>query len=351
MRYFTRLRAGLAALCALGLTTTALAACGEGGAGGDAAKACTEGLPAGTQTVRLGVQPGAQDLITFVMQNQGFDDKYKLKLDIKKFQNPSGLHAAIGEKVVDIGFGGLTAMAVARARGRGTVIFNVLTGPSNIVFVRKDSPIASFADLKGKKLGAFGGRSSATFGIQSVVARETYGIENLGKDVDILDAPDSALMGLLDQGRVDAALVGTTATVKALLSGKYRALSDMADDYTKKFGRPPGHVTLASNDDYANEHCGVLKAFSGALAESLAFLQKDDAIWATYAKQIEIDDPRAPAMLKQRVGSRYITKWDDAQVKAETTLIQRLIPVLGEDAFVSEVPKGLFRTDLQVARS
>jgi ABC-type nitrate/sulfonate/bicarbonate transport system substrate-binding protein len=155
----------------------------------------------------------------------------------------------------------------------------------------------------------------------------------------------------MDQGRVDAALLGTTATVQALLSGKYKALSDMSADYTKKYGRPPGHVLVASNDGYAGEHCGVLRAFSGALADSLGFLQRDDAVWATYARQIKIDNPAAPRMLKERVGSRYITRWDAAQVKAETTLIERLIPVLGKDAFVAEVPAGLFRLDLQHQQS
>ncbi|MBC6461053.1 ABC transporter substrate-binding protein [Actinomadura sp. HBU206391] len=349
MRSVTQIRVGLAALCVVGLTATACG--GTSSSGGDQAKSatCGSGPLTTTQTVKLGVNPGAQDLITFVMEQQGFAEKHKLKLDIKKFQNPSALHTAIGEKVVDVGFGGLTAMAVARANRRGAVIFNILTGPSNIVFAPKNSSLQSFGDLKGHKLGAFGGRGSATFGIQSVVAKEVYGIDNMGKEMDVLDAPDSALMGLLDQGKVDAALLGTTATVQALLSGKYKVLSDMSADYEKKFGRPPGHVTVASNDGYAAKNCEVLRAFSGALADSLKFIQGDEKVWGTYAQQIKITDPRAAQMLKDRVGSRYITKWDQAQVDAETQLIQRLIGVLGKDAFVAETPKGLFRLDLQPA--
>ncbi|GAA2105519.1 ABC transporter substrate-binding protein [Actinomadura alba] len=346
MRSVTQIRVGLAALCVVGLTATA---CGGSSSGGDQAKTATCGSgPLGKPTtVSLGIQPGAQDLITFVMEREGYAAKHNLKLDIKKFQNPSALHTAIGEKVVNVGFGGLTAMAVARSHRRGTMIFNILTGPSNIVFAPKASSLQTFADLKGRKLGAFGGRGSATFGIQSVVAKEVYGIGDMGKDMDILDAPDSALMGLMDQGKVDAALLGTTATVQALLSGKYKVLSDMSADYEKKFGRPPGHVTVASNDEYAEKNCEVLRAFSGALADALKFIQGDEDVWATYAQQIKITDPKAAQMLKDRVGSRYITKWDQAQVDAETQLIQRLIGVLGKDAFVAETPKGLFRLDLQ----
>jgi hypothetical protein len=79
----------------------------------------------------------------------------------------------------------------------------------------------------------------------------------------------------------------------------------------------------------------------------LTYLQSHDQVWSDYAKQIKLTDPRAPKMLKERVGTRYIAKWDQAQQNEEIKLIERLIPVLGEDKFVSEVPEGLFRLDLQ----
>jgi ABC-type nitrate/sulfonate/bicarbonate transport system substrate-binding protein len=349
MRSPRRPRTGVALLCLLTLTATA---CGGGadssqGAPAPGGTACGTGTLATPKSVRLGVNPGAQDLVTFVMQQQGFDKKRKLQLNIKRFQNPPGLHTAISEKVVDIGFAGLTAMAVARAHRRHTMIFNILTGPSNIVFVPKSSPVHRLSDFKGRKLGAFGGESSVTFAILSAVAKEIYGISDLAADTSVVDAPDAALTGLMDQGRIDGALLGTTATIQALLSGKYRVVSDMAADYEKKFGRPPGHVVVASTDDYAAKNCDVLMAFSGALSDTLTYMKSHDQVWSDYAKQIKLTDPRAPQMLKERAGTRYIAKWDQAQENEEIKLIQRLIGVLGADKFVSAVPKGLFRLDLQ----
>jgi NitT/TauT family transport system substrate-binding protein len=298
----------------------------------------------------LGVSPGAQDLATFVMQQQGFDKKRNLRLGIRRFQSPPGLHTAISEKVVDIGFAGLSAMAVARAHGRKTMIFNVLTGPSNIVFVPNSSPIRSLSDFKGRKLGTFGGASSVTFAILSAVGKDLYGIPNLATATSVVDAPDAALMGLMDQGRIDGALLGTTATIQALLSGKYRAVSDMAADYEKKFGRLPGHVVVASTDDYAAKNCDTLMAFSGALSDTLAYMRSHRQVWTDYAKQIKLTDPRAPKLLEERAGTRYIARWDQAQANEETKLIDRLIGVLGADRFVAEVPKGLFRLDLQPSK-
>lgn len=295
----------------------------------------------------LGVNPGAQDMVTFVMRNQKFAEKHNLQLDIKEFQNPAALHAAIGQHTVDIGFGGVTAMAVARAQGRGAMVFDVLTSPSNIVVARKDSALNTFADIKGHKLGAFGGRSSATFAIASIVAKEKYGVAGLGQEAEVIEAPDAAVLGLLDEGNIDAALIGTTATVQALLSGKYKELSDVSADYQATAGNLPGHVTVASTDEFAKQNCGALKAFSSALRDTVEYMRRDDQVWADYAKNIQLTDPRAPAMLKERVGSRYITTWDQKQADAEADLVRRLIPVLGAENFVSAVPDGLFRVNLE----
>ncbi|WP_433273207.1 ABC transporter substrate-binding protein [Pseudonocardia xinjiangensis] len=335
----------------LGVASLALAACGGGGGDAESAEAASC-APLGTkQPLTLGVNPGAQDLVTFVMQEQGFAEKHNLDLTVNSFQNPSALHAAIGQHTVDVGFGGLTAMAVARQQGRGAMIFDVLTSPSNVVVTRNDSDVQNFSDLRGRKLGAFGGRSSATFAITSIVAKEKYGIDDLGKDVDIIEAPDAAMLGLLDAGNIDAALIGTTATVQALLSGKYRTLSDISQDYQAAFGALPGHVLAATTDDYAESHCGVLNAFSAALDDTVAFIQTDPDVWSDYAKKIELTDPRAPEMLHERVASRYIADWNQEQADAEAKLIEQLIPVLGADDFVPAVPAGLFRTDLRTATS
>jgi ABC-type nitrate/sulfonate/bicarbonate transport system substrate-binding protein len=334
-------------LALLGVVGLVVAACGGGGEGAasDVAQSC--GPLTEQQSLRLGVNPGAQDLVTFVMQEQGFAEKHNLHLEISSFQNPAALHAAIGQEAVDVGFGGLTAMATARQQGRGTMIFDVLTSPSNIVVTRNDSDVQSFADLRGRKLGVFGGRSSATFAIASVIAKEKYGIESLERDVDVVEGPDAAVLGLLDEGNVDAALIGTTATVQALLSGKYRVLSDISEDYQSEFGKLPGHVLAATTDDYAASHCGVLNAFSAALDDTVAFIQSDQEVWANYARQIGLTDPRAPQMLQERVASRYIAEWDQEQADAEAALIEQLIPVLGAANFVPAVPDGLFRTDLR----
>ena len=64
--------------------------------------------------VTLGVNPGAQDLVTAAIKDQGIDKKYNLDLEIKSFLNPPASATAVTQRSVDIGFGGTTSMAGAR---------------------------------------------------------------------------------------------------------------------------------------------------------------------------------------------------------------------------------------------
>lgn len=183
--------------------------------------------------------------------------------------------------------------------------------------------------------------------ILSAIAAKSYDTPDLTKSSQVIVAPDAALAGLLDNGNIDAYLAGTTATVSATLSGKYRELIDLANGYEKAAGTPPIYLGLAATDSYAAEHCSNLKAFSRALADAVDYVKSDSAAWTDYAEQIKMTDPRAPQALQDRLGGTLDTEWDAAQVTGMKQLLTSLIPILGEKDFVSEIPKGLFRLDYQ----
>ena len=119
--------------------------------------------PAQSRTFKLGLIPGAQEFVDFVMEGHGLLDQVGLKADKVKSLSPANLHLMVAERKVDIGFGGFTTMATARSEGKDIIVIYGVFSPVNMVFVRKDSPIKTLSDLKGKKLGVFGGPSSATF--------------------------------------------------------------------------------------------------------------------------------------------------------------------------------------------
>ena len=300
--------------------------------------------------VTLGVNPGAQDLVISAMQEQGIAKEYNLDLDVKSFLNPPASSAAVIQKAVDVGFGGNTTMAVARAQGSDVFFFGMIAQPVNHVFAPKDSSIDSLSDLAGKNLGSFSGTNSGTFSVLSVVAAETAGMPNLGEETKVVEAPDAALVGLLDQGNIDAMLSGSTGTVQALLSGKYKSITDLSGDYEEAIGDQPTHVGSVTTESYAADHCGELIAVSNALRDAVDYVRNNDEVWTNYAAELEMTDPDAPAMLKRVLGPSFVSEWNADRLKANEELLASMIPILGTEDFISEVPEGLFSLDYSATK-
>ena len=129
------------------------------------------------------------------------------------------------------------------------------------------SAIKNIGDLKGKRLGSFFANNSATFAVLSAIANESFGIPKLEDAVASLTvAPDAAVLGLMDQGELDAVLTGSTATVVTELTGKYKKIGDLSTEYIEATGTIPVHLALASTETYAADHCSELVAFSNACA-------------------------------------------------------------------------------------
>src|SRR5262249_22571107 len=169
--------------------------------------------PAGGRTFKLGITSGAQEFVDFVMEGHGLLDQVGLKADKVKSLSPANLHLMVAERKVDIGFGGVTTMATARSESQDIIVIYGVVLPVNLGFLPKDSPIKTLTDLKGKKLGVFGGPGSTTFAFLAVLAKNWYGID-LFHDAELVTAPAPALAELLGKGDIDAALLGTVESIQ-----------------------------------------------------------------------------------------------------------------------------------------
>src|SRR5262245_60412487 len=182
------------------------------------------------RTFKLGLTGGAQEFVDFVMEGHGLLDQVGLKADKVKSLSPANLHLMVAERKVDIGFGGFTTMATARGEGKDIIVIYGVFSPVNMVFVRKDSPIKTIADLKKRKLGIFGGPGSTTFAFLAVLAKNWYGVD-LFHDAELVTAPAPALAELLGKGDIDAALLGTVESIQTFAQDRYRVLADLSAEY------------------------------------------------------------------------------------------------------------------------
>ena len=289
--------------------------------------------------VRLGIlTSGSQDLIHNVMEQQKFLTKYNIPYERMKVLNPAPLHLFLAEKKVDIGYGGVTAMARARAEGKDMIIVHGVFAPVNVVLVKKDSPIQSFAALKGKRVGNFGGPGSATTGMLMAIAKKWYGMD-LQRDAELITAPGPALVGLLDKDQLAAALVGNQESVTLPLSGKYRVVLNLSEEWEKRAGRAPATVTITTNEEFARGNADLLKRYLAAYEETVRYIRAHREVWERYAATIGLTSKEG-VELQKAWGPRILEKWDRQQIEVQADFLEISRQILGPKV-LKTVPEGL----------
>jgi NitT/TauT family transport system substrate-binding protein len=308
--------------------------------------ACAKKAPAadaGLRTFELGLIPGAQEFIDFVMEGHGLLAQVGLKADKVMSLSPANLHLMVAERKVDIGFGGFTTMATARAEGKDIIVIHGVLSPVNMVFVGKNSSIRSLKDLKGKKLGIFGGPGSTTFTFLEVIAQKWYGID-LSKESKLVSAPAPALIELLSKGEIDAALLGTVETIQMDAQNRFRILVDLSEEYKAHTGgHAPAHVTIATNEAYANAHPDVLRDYLKAYKATVDYVHAHPEVWDEYAASIMMTDPKERALLAAKVGPNIVENWDTEQIAAQNDYLKLVHDILGNDV-LKTIPTDLMRT-------
>jgi NitT/TauT family transport system substrate-binding protein len=249
----------------------------------------------------------------------------------------------VAEEKVDIGFGGFTTMATARAQGKSVIVIGGVFSPVNMVFVRKNSPIHTLKDLKGRKLGVFGGPGSTTFTFLSVLARKWNDID-LNKDVKLVSAPGPALIEILAKGDIDAALLGTTETIQVLAQDRFQVLMDLSEEYKARTGgNAPAHVTLVTNETFAKDHADIVRDYLKAYKSTTEYIHVHPGVWDEYAESIMMDDPKEHALLAAKMGPNIVEKWDDGQIAIQNDYLKLVHEILG-DTVLKTIPTDLIRT-------
>jgi NitT/TauT family transport system substrate-binding protein len=296
------------------------------------------------RTFTLGLIPGAQEFVDFVMEGHGLLDQVGLKADKVKSLSPANLHLMVAERKVDIGFGGFTTMATARSEGKDIIVIYGVFSPVNMVFVRKDSPIKTLSDLKGKKLGVFGGPGSTTFAFLAVIARNWYGID-LFHDPQLVSAPAPALAELLGKGDIDAALLGTVESIQIFAQDRYRVLVDLSAEYkAHQGGRAPAHVIVATNEEFAKTHPDIVRDYLKAYKNTLLYIHAHPEVWDEYAASIQMNNPQERTLLKEKMGANLVETWDAGQIALQNDYLQLVHNIIG-DSVVKVVPTDLIRND------
>ena len=298
----------------------------------------------GAQSFSLGLIPGAQGFVDFVMVQQGILDDFGLRAEKLQSLNPPTLHLMLAERQVDIGYAGFTTMATARSQGKDTIVIFGVFSPVNAVFVPHDSELDSLDDLRGLKLGTFGGPGSTTFAFLSVIAKKWYDLD-LFNDVELITAPGPALIELLERGDLDAVLLGTIESIEMQAEERFRVLTDLSQEYRERQGgRAPAHVTIATNEAFANANPDVVRDYLRAYRTTLDYIRDHPEVWDAFADSIEMESPASRQMMREKMGPNLIDTWDAEQIAVQNDYLNLVNEIIGERV-LGVVPDGLIRDE------
>jgi NitT/TauT family transport system substrate-binding protein len=164
-------------------------------------------------------------------------------------------------------------------------------GHADDIWVLKDSPYKTMADLKGKTLATQGMENQGTVSLRTVIA-EKYGLnpQPIGGDFRWVELPPPQLEPALQTGKIDAAVLGTVPAYMAEKRGLYRSILHGSKELDTLYGGPMPTVVWAAYDDDLNRRPDVYRAVVRLLRESSEYLMAhEDEVFAAVAPRYKMD--------------------------------------------------------------
>ncbi len=236
---------------------------------------------------------------------QGIVKSDTIEIDAKALAIPA-LIQSTPTKRFDVLMNAVMAIPLAKRRGLDLVVLSTaLRAPDNSVgagvWVKKDSPYKTIADLKGKTIGNYALRSTGTTWIRIALWKaHKMNVSYKGGDFRWVQIPAPALLTALESGRVDAATLIHAQAFKALKTGNYRALAYTNRDIKKMFGVNAVAAVNVTYPEKLKAKPAAFKEFNRMLRESALYAMKNaDKVGAAISKDSKIDPEFFKAWMAQ----------------------------------------------------
>ena len=293
--------------------------------------------------VRLGdLAQSLNAVASNTMVQQGFDKKHGIAVEYTAYPTIDGLFTAIRSKQVDVGFGGWTAFAQFRAKKFPVVMFYpVGKGVTLDVIAPKNSTYKTLADLKGRKVGSYAGAAGTATVLFRVLTVRYYGYDPV-KSNDMQYAGPALMSALVEKNEVAAALLFDPLAAKAVATGPFRSIANLADVYKEKTGDDFLWIGVASNDDFIAAQPAALSGFVRAWIDSVNYVKANPQVFAGVAKALQLDEA-GTKLLRDRVVADYTLTWNDEVIRSLNRFGKMANEVMG-GGFLDEVPASAFTT-------
>ena len=233
-------------------------------------------------------------------------------------------------KQYDVIMNAVMAIPLAKRRGLDLVVLSagITAAPGRKgggIWVKKDSPIKTIADLKGKTLGNYALRSTGTTWMRIALARKyDINVAYEGGDFKWVQIPAPSLPTALESGRIDAATLIHSQAYRAESSGDFRLLANTTEDLHELYGVDTVSAVLVSYPEKLAERPAAFQEFNRMMKASVDYaVANPDKVGAEIAKQGKIsadyfkawlaDYSRTPAVVSGAHLKAMETVWNNAE--------------------------------------
>lgn len=307
--------------------------------------------PAAAQTpaparVKVAVIEGTQLFPMWAMQTKGIAEKHQLQIEQTRAVNVQGLYTIVQTGEFQVAFGGWPTNALLREKGHKITNIYSVSRYTNEMMVPVDSPLKTLADLKGKRIGLFGGPTASVTWFFRLIAVKFFGFDPV-KEAKIHFGAPPLLMGMLERGELDAILTLDPQIVQMLETGRFRSIGNVGDIWRAKTGQDPLLVAVTVNETWAKQNPAVVKRFVAAFRESLDVLKTRPEVWPELAKAVGVKTEHGARLLRER--SAFISRWDQKYIDEQYAYAAEVIKTFGDAAGIpKQIPEGTF--DLSYAQ-
>jgi NitT/TauT family transport system substrate-binding protein len=154
------------------------------------------------------------------------------------------------------------------------------------IWVKKDSPYKTMADLKGKKIGSYSLRATGTTWIRIALAKKyKVNVSYKGGDFSWVQIPAPALLSALETGRVAAATLIHAQAYSALKTGNYRVLAWTNKDLKELYNLDSVSAVNVTYPEKLKARPEAFKEFNRMIHESVQYaVANADKVGAAIAK-------------------------------------------------------------------
>jgi ABC-type nitrate/sulfonate/bicarbonate transport system substrate-binding protein len=256
--------------------------------------------PAAAQKIKIGYwTSGVSVGFGSVLEQGKFLEKEGLDVEYVKFSDVNAPTRAIASNAIDIAIGASAAGALNIAADGLPIKIILGTQLAEAQFtVLADSPLKSFADFKGKKIG-MSPPGSATHAIAAALLENNYGLKP--SDYTVVPGTEPRLAQFLIQKDIDAAAIRST-TVAQMNEVKLRGLGNFLDEWKKmtKSNASPFIGIAIVHSDYLAKNPDAVVRFIVGMRKALEFGSKNKKQVAEIlqkAANLPADDAQAYANL------------------------------------------------------